>query len=200
VCAGGYSASFSLARPTRPVVQGCAGGGGFQGAQYRLCESSTGSDQSFLSWSASRLPARWHDGADSTSCRDVTLPGSASGAIVARMDSSQHVAVEFRRGQASADEIQEIVNEVLAELGDPQSESAQLARGAGLEPEMLAGLNVTVSEEPGFGLEILVVAFVLPVAVHVTTTFWDDVVRPRLRRRLGAQAVGERIEADDHSG
>lgn len=103
--------------------------------------------------------------------------------------------LRFRYGQASAAEIQVVVDEVLAELSDETSEAAEKARKAGLDPPLLASANVTVRER-GHGVDALTMILVgisIRVGSHVARQFWDEVIWPRLRRRLGARAVGEEI-------
>lgn len=102
----------------------------------------------------------------------------------------------FRYGEASATEIQGVVDEVLAELGDATSEAAEGARTAGLDPPVLASADVTVCER-GQGFEPILVTILIGISIragsHVARNLWDDVLWPRLRRRLGANAVGEEL-------
>ena len=70
------------------------------------------------------------------------------------MEQEKATTIRFKRGQAGADEIQEIVDEVLAELRDPNSDSARRAQQAGLDPKVLADARVSVTEEEA-GIEPL---------------------------------------------
>ena len=45
----------------------------------------------------------------------------------------------FRRGDTTAQELQQIVDEVLAELSEPDSEAVRSARAAGVKPQDLTG-------------------------------------------------------------
>jgi hypothetical protein len=105
--------------------------------------------------------------------------------------------LRFRYGEASAAELQAVVEEVLSELQDQTSEAAEQARQAGLDPVVLATADVSVREEQQ-GLDPLMttilVEIVVQVGAHVVTQFWDDVIWPRLRRRLGAKAVGDEVQ------
>lgn len=103
--------------------------------------------------------------------------------------------LRFRSGEASAADIQVVVDEILAELSDETSEAAKKARKAGLDPPVLASASVTVRER-GQGLEpltIILVGISIRVGSHVVRQFWDEVLWPRLRRRLGVKAVGKEI-------
>lgn len=104
------------------------------------------------------------------------------------------VELRFRRGQVSASEIQETVDQVLAELGEPDSEAAELAREAGLEPAELASASISVREEPGFDpvTTAIIVGISINVGSHIAVKLWDNVIWPRLKRDRGGQAVGER--------
>jgi len=102
--------------------------------------------------------------------------------------------LRFRYGQASAGELQGIIDEVLTELYDDTSEAAEQARQAGLDPHELAGADVIVREEQQ-GLEPLSTTILVGITArlgsHMAQTLWDGVIFPRLRRRLGAKAVGD---------
>jgi hypothetical protein len=105
--------------------------------------------------------------------------------------------LRFRYGEASASELQAVVDEVLTELREDPSEAADRARQAGLDPQQLAGSEVSVREEQQ-GLEpastTILVTIVTAVGTHIATKLWDEILWPRLRRRLGAKAVGEKVD------
>lgn len=105
--------------------------------------------------------------------------------------------LRFFYGEASGDELQAVVDEVLLELRDPGSEAAQQARQAGLDPHLLASADISVREEQQ-GLDPLLTTVLVGITVevgsHVAKKFWDEVVWPRIRRRLGAKAVGDETE------
>jgi hypothetical protein len=109
------------------------------------------------------------------------------------MESAGRTELRFARGQAGAEELQRVVDEVIAELGEADSESAQLARATQLDVDELAATRVTIQEDRQ-GVEpvstTIVVSIVSGVATHIVGQFWDYVVWPRLKRRLGAMAVG----------
>jgi hypothetical protein len=118
-----------------------------------------------------------------------------SGAIVEPMNSPERVELRFERG-APAAEVQAVVDDVLAELRDPASESARLAREAGFEPADAAGAQVSVGEE-GQGIEpttTILVGIAASFGGEVAKTLWREVIWPRVRRKLGINAVGPERE------
>jgi hypothetical protein len=110
------------------------------------------------------------------------------------MTARDAVILKFYRDDANAEEIQAQVEVVVAELGDPSSESSRLASAAGLDPADMAGTPVSVTEEQGIEpvSTMILIALVTKVGPHIVNKFWDDVISPRLRRELGGKAVGEK--------
>jgi hypothetical protein len=106
----------------------------------------------------------------------------------------QILQLEFRRGDASATQLQSVVDEVLTELSSPDSEAARAARAAGLDVDDLAGTEVQVREGQQ-GVEPIATTIVVGIAVSigskVAESLWKDVLWPRIRRRLGWTAVKE---------
>ncbi|HEU0087737.1 MAG TPA: hypothetical protein VFQ77_08815 [Pseudonocardiaceae bacterium] len=104
----------------------------------------------------------------------------------------------YQRGDASAAQLQEVVDEVLAHLADPDSEVASAARAAGLEPAELSDVNAEV-REGAQGAEPVLTTIVVGIAVaagsRVADTLWEEVIWPRVRRRLGVKALGARSAA-----
>jgi hypothetical protein len=105
--------------------------------------------------------------------------------------------LRFHYGQATAAELQAVVDEILAELRDPTSEAADRARRADLDPQALASSEISVREEQQ-GFEpistTILVGIATGVGTHIATKFWDEVIWPRLRRDLGAKAVGDEVK------
>jgi hypothetical protein len=99
----------------------------------------------------------------------------------------------YQRGDASATELQEVVDEILGQLTEPDSEIGRAARDAGLEPAALSGVHAEVYEGAQ-GAEPILTTIVVGIAVaagsKVAETLWSEVIWPRLRRRLGARALG----------
>lgn len=104
----------------------------------------------------------------------------------------------YQRGDASAELLQEAVDDILGHLAEPGSDVARLARAVGLEPAELAGVTVEIREGEQ-GAEPILTTIVVGIAVSagskVAETLWGEVVWPRLRRRLGARALGMRAAA-----
>lgn len=99
----------------------------------------------------------------------------------------------YQRDGASAARIEEVAREVLAELTDPDSEASRAAGRAGLDPAVLADGRVKVTEgEQGAEpiLTTIVVAIVISAGSKIAESLWTDVIWPRIRRRLGADALG----------
>lgn len=103
----------------------------------------------------------------------------------------------FRKGRRSAREIQEAIDEALAELHDPNSVSSRRASEVGLDRSGLASGSVTVSESKQ-GIEPLTttiaVTIVGGVLVHVANKFIDAVIIPKIKDRFGSNGVSERLE------
>jgi hypothetical protein len=109
--------------------------------------------------------------------------------------------LRFMGGSAEAEDLQAEVASVLHDLADPNSEVSGLARAAGLNPEDVADAEVTVTKEAkGFGPVVILVAIAVPVAAHIVNQFWDDVIWPRIKGALGADAVGKIDEGKTDEG
>lgn len=121
--------------------------------------------------------------------------------VTTTVDVSRHpTELRFRRGAANADEIQQAVDELLAELGDPASTAATAARDAGYDPDELARARIRVRES-GQGLDPMLVQVIVGIAVALGTkaaeSYWTDIIWPRIRRRLGVDALNERADQSD---
>jgi hypothetical protein len=116
------------------------------------------------------------------------------------MVQSMTVEWRFARGDATAEEIQSAVDDLLAQAADPSSEAAEAVRQAGREPAELAGATVRIREGEQ-GAEPVLTTVLVGIAVsagsRVVETLWTDVIWPYLRRRLGVAALGERIDGDE---
>lgn len=108
----------------------------------------------------------------------------------------------FVRGSAPASHLDSVANEVLSELDDPDSEASAAARRAGLVRSDLTGLRAEVREtEQGVEpvLTSIVVGIVGAATARMAETLWADVLWPRIRRRLGADALGGPADPDARS-
>jgi hypothetical protein len=106
----------------------------------------------------------------------------------------------YQRGDASAAQLQEVVDEVLQQLAESDSEVAHAARAAGLGPAELSGVRAEIREGEQ-GAEPVLTTIIVGIAVaagsRVAETLWDQVIWPRLRRRLGAKALGARTAVSE---
>jgi hypothetical protein len=115
--------------------------------------------------------------------------------------------VAHDRGQLSAPELQQIVNDVLAELRSEPG-LAELAKSAGLSVADVQTLTVEVSEShspidpvTAFILVHLASGAVSAAGGGGATVFWKKVILPRVRKRKGGDAIGEaRPDADERAG
>ena len=110
------------------------------------------------------------------------------------MDDPAH-RQRFQRGAATADQIGAVAAEVMAELGVPGSEASRAVERAGIDPVALHATRVEVTEgEQGLEpvLTTILVSITTTVGSKVVESFWTDVLWPRIRRRLGADALGPR--------
>jgi hypothetical protein len=109
---------------------------------------------------------------------------------------------QFQRGDATAEDLQSAVDDILTQLAEPASEIAGAARRAGVPPGALMDPRVEVSESRQ-GVEPALTTIAVAIAVNsgsaVAQTLWTEVIWPRLRRRLGARALGPTLSAWDES-
>ena len=110
------------------------------------------------------------------------------------------VELRYQRGDASADEIQGVVDEVLRELTVPGSEAAQEATAAGFDPGQLADARITVTEgaqgaEPF--LTAVLIGIVVSLGSKAAEAFWQEIVWPRIKKRLGAAALKDSQDDQD---
>ena len=106
------------------------------------------------------------------------------------------------RGTSPASEIEAVANAVLAELTDPGSRASTAVARVGLDPAALAEVRVSTSEsEQGADpwLTTIVVWFLGMVTDRVAEALWNVVLLPRIKSKLGADAVGPEVREPDHS-
>jgi hypothetical protein len=107
--------------------------------------------------------------------------------------SAEMVFWRFERGDATATEIEDVAREVLAELREPGSEASAAAETSGLDPATLDDSRAEVTDGE-HGAEPILTTIVVGIAVSagskVAESLWKDVLWPRIRRRLGARALG----------
>ena len=107
--------------------------------------------------------------------------------------SAEMAVWRFERGDATATEIQEVAREVLTELREPGSEASAAAGTAGLDPADVADARAEVTDGE-HGAEPILTTIIVGIAVSagskVAESLWKDVLWLRIRRRLGARALG----------
>lgn len=103
--------------------------------------------------------------------------------------------MRYQRGDATADDIQAIADALLRELADPASQAAQEALAAGIDPQSVSDAAIEV-RETAQGAEPFLTAVLIGIVVSagskVAESIWQDILWPRVKRRLGASAVGAR--------
>jgi hypothetical protein len=110
------------------------------------------------------------------------------------------VKLLFEPGNVSADDLEETIDEILADLRDPLSDTASLARKEGLDPAVIGAGTVTV-EETDQGIGVLAAAILVGIAIEVTKDLailvWKKVIAPEIERRRDGLAIGEEIGSED---
>jgi hypothetical protein len=105
------------------------------------------------------------------------------------------VQIRFWRGDASADALQSVADDVLAELTDPASDAVKEALTAGIDLASIDGVAVEF-RETAHGLEPFVTSVLVGITVaagsKIAESIWQDLIWPRIKRRLGAGALGPR--------
>ena len=86
--------------------------------------------------------------------------------------------LRFARGSASAAEVERSVAAILAEDQIDAIASVRVTETQGADP-----VTITV-----------IVTILTQVGVHAAERAWDEIVWPKLRRRLADDALGEREE------
>jgi len=87
----------------------------------------------------------------------------------------------------------------LKDLADPASDLAQSASGIGVSTGEFAGAEGSVDQEgKGFGDVIVLITIFAPAANHVIRNVWDEMIWPRIKSRLGADAIGNEVEEGDN--
>lgn len=106
------------------------------------------------------------------------------------------VTLRFRRGQASAVQLDETIQEILAELRDPDSELAREFAHEGLDPAEFGLAHVTV-EEPEQGVDPVITPILIGIAINVGSQAiikaWEKLIWPQIAKRRGGLALGEKL-------
>jgi hypothetical protein len=114
------------------------------------------------------------------------------------IDSSRTLTLRYRSGAANIRDFQAELSSALADLANPASELAHAASGLGIESHEFVRAGGSAEQEgKGFGDVIIVVAIFAPAANHALRNVWDDLLWPRLKSRLGADAIGDAVPDDE---
>ena len=65
-------------------------------------------------------------------------------------------------------------------------------------PDEFLQAHVEVDQEAkGFGDVIILIAIFAPAANHALRNVWDDIIWPRIKSELGADALGDEVFEDE---
>jgi hypothetical protein len=113
--------------------------------------------------------------------------------------SDQSIELRFTRGSVDAATLESFLAEVLAEFGEHDSHDADWASEHGIDAQAVAESNARVREE-AHGLEPISTTVLVTIGtglgLKILESLWDDVLWPRLRRKFGADALGDRLGED----
>jgi hypothetical protein len=108
------------------------------------------------------------------------------------MTENSSLSLRFRGHAATVEDLQAEISAALRELGDPASSFANRASEADFNAAEFAGAEVSVAEDAkGFGEVLILITIAAPAATHIINKVWDDLIWPRIKSRLGADALGE---------
>lgn len=109
------------------------------------------------------------------------------------MPEENTLTLRFASNAADVHDLEEEISSILREISDPASDAANAALAANLNPSDMSGAHTSVTEEDkGFGPVAILIAITVPVAAHIINKFWDEVIWPQIKGRLGADALGKR--------
>lgn len=105
----------------------------------------------------------------------------------------------YRRGYLSADQVRHEINDFWTELETSQELQAEL-RSNGLTSDELSRLSKTDAIAIQIGssgidpLSVSLIVMFAPAANRVLKDLWATVMLPRIRRRWGDDAIGDKID------
>jgi hypothetical protein len=106
------------------------------------------------------------------------------------------VGLRFKSGQVPVAKVESELSRIVQELGDPASEIAQAARTESFSESDLVGVHVSVTAEndkKGFGFIPILIEIGIDLAKDAVEKLWEKVIWPKLKDRLGGDALGERL-------
>ena len=108
-------------------------------------------------------------------------------------DTTGDLTLQFERGARGAKALQDAADGILTELsGDPEAQAAA-AQSAGINAADLEDLRIEVEEsDAGFEPTVTLIAlkFVGGMSAAAGKVFFDKVVWPKIKKRLGSDALG----------
>src|SRR5262245_22641299 len=113
--------------------------------------------------------------------------------------SDEFIPIElvFKVGSLPPTEIQDILDDITAELSDPKSQASKEAATIGVSVRALE-----VQEHPAFVIEAFLIGMAVKFAGGAASAggvlFFNKVIKPRITRKR-ADGIGERIEGDEDS-
>ena len=107
------------------------------------------------------------------------------------------VELEFKVGSLTPTEIQDILDDINAELSDPKSQASKEAAAIGVSVRSLE-----VQEPPAFVIEAFLIAMAVKFAGGAATAggmlFFNKIIKPRITRKR-ADGIGDLTERDENS-
>lgn len=107
-------------------------------------------------------------------------------------------ALYVSRGETEPDDLRTTIQDVLVEIATGEGELATEAQAAGLETGEEVQITVEEAGQNFLPAAALVLVFVKAGGAAAGTTLakklWSDVLLPEVRRRRGANAVGDVVD------
>src|SRR5262249_13051547 len=113
------------------------------------------------------------------------------------MSGEQSVRLRFVKGELGAEALEAEIASILEDLANPASDASRSAIASGLDPADMTKARASVEQEgKGFGVVAIAILIAAPVAAHIVNQFWDDVIWPEIKKRLGRDALGKRKDKE----
>lgn len=120
---------------------------------------------------------------------EASATGERGAPRSSQMDRSRVGQVTFAPGDADLEELRSAVDDAVSELRRPGSDASESAKALGVPPSALADVEFSIEEVSGnFDPVSLAIVVTSALGAQAMTKIWDNIVLPRVRRRLGEQA------------
>jgi len=121
------------------------------------------------------------------------------------MPDAREITLTFEGGSARVDELQVTLRDIIQAFSDPESDVVEASRAQGLDVADIVGAGVRVEQQAaGFGVETVVIVLLLKKAAdvleHIADQVSDDIIYPRIKSALGADALGDKSEPTEIGG